>query len=117
MVLQIRKPVSGQETLGKDAERIVTKSKPDCQRREKKPTHSSLIFSRFPPLHLLQIQQFLRLGSSWSPFPYELFNAGIVSLEVHFCDECFERRKREWVGGGEGVDEEEGSLNCVRARD
>lgn len=82
-----------------------------------KPTHSSLILSRFPPLHLLQIQQFLRLRSSWSPFPCELFNAGIVSLEVHFCDECFERRKREWVGGGEGVDEEEGALDCARARD
>lgn len=122
MVLQIRKPVSGQETLGKDAERIVTKSKPDYQRREKsnekiEPTHSSLVLSRFPPLHLLQIQQFLRLRSSWSPFSCKLFNAGIVSLEVHFCDECFERRKREWVGGGEGVDEEEGALDCARARD
>ncbi|OXG18505.1 hypothetical protein C366_02608 [Cryptococcus neoformans Tu401-1] len=86
-------------------------------KRKRKPTHSCLILSSFPFFDLLQIQQLLRLWSPWPPFSCKLFNAGIMSLEIHFRYECFEGREGKRVWGGEGVDEEEWPLDCARASD
>lgn len=117
MIHQTRKPVDpGNVRRRRKSTGSKTQSLENSEKK-RRPTHSSLILSSFPFLDLLQIQQLLRLWSPRSPFSYKLFNAGIVSFEVHFRDECFEGRESKRVRGGEGVDEEERPLDCVRTSD